>query len=183
MHQESSDDDVVALVRKALPKETVLVDKKEHHMFCEQQIDDLASPRSKYMIFAMKSLHNACHNGPHSVKRTCDKDKTGNLLARLTSCCAKDPEQFKEIGLAMAHKQKHARTTTQREMVVSDSEAHSRRSSFDEGGIHQTPNEHEAQHNGGKGDSNVEGPTLTTPTCTGMCKMASSHKIPAHSTN
>ena len=67
----------------------------------------------------MKPLHNACYNGLHSLKRTCDKDKTGNLLSRLTSCRAKDPEQFKEIGLATVDKQKHARRTMQREMVVS----------------------------------------------------------------
>ena len=53
MHQESSADDVVAMVRNALPKETFLVDKKEHCMLREQQFD-LASNRRKYTIFAMK---------------------------------------------------------------------------------------------------------------------------------
>ena len=118
MHHESSDDDVLAMVQKALPKETVLVDKKEHCVLCEHQFDDLASLRSKYTIFAMKPLQNACYNGLHSLKRTCDNDKTGNLLSRLTSCCAKDPEQFKEMGLAMVEKERYARTTTQREMVI-----------------------------------------------------------------
>ena len=63
MQHESSDDDVVALVRKVLPQETVPVDKKEHCVLCDQQFDDLASPRSKCTIFAMKPLHNACYNG------------------------------------------------------------------------------------------------------------------------
>ena len=40
--------------------------------------------------------------------------------------------------------------------IVVDSEALSRRSSVDEVGTHQTPNEHEARHHGGEGDSNVE---------------------------
>ena len=47
-------------------------------MLCEREFD-LASLRGKYTIFAMKPLHNACYNGLHSLKRTCDKDKTGNL--------------------------------------------------------------------------------------------------------
>ena len=171
---ESSDDDVVAVVHTALPKEAIFVDK-EHCMLCKQQFDDRARPRSKYSIFSMKLLHNACYSGRHSLKRTCDTDKLGNLLSRVASCRAKDPEQFKEIGLVMVDKQKHLRTTTQREMVffndgvndiIVDSEAHSGRSSFDEGGIHQTLNEHEARHNGGGGDSNVEA------TCKGMSKMA-----------
>ena len=158
---ESSDDDVVAVVHTALPKEAIFVDK-EHCMLCKQQFDDRARPRSKYSIFSMKLLHNACYSGRHSLKRTCDTDKLGNLLSRVASCRAKDPEQFKEIGLVMVDKQKHLRTTTQREMVffndgvndiIVDSEAHSGRSSFDEGGIHQTLNEHEARHNGGGGDS------------------------------
>ena len=119
MHQESSDDDVVAMVHKALPKETVLVDKKEHCMLCEQQFDFLARARSKYSVFAVKPLHNAFYKGPHSLKRTCDKDKPGNLFSRLTSCRAKDSEYFKESGLAMVDKKKYARTTTQRETAVS----------------------------------------------------------------
>ena len=86
MHHESSDDDVLAMVHNVLPQETVPVDKKEHCVLCEQQFDDLASPRSKYTIFATKPLHNACYNGLHRLKRTCDKDKTGNLLSRLTAC-------------------------------------------------------------------------------------------------
>ena len=90
-HHESSDDDALAMVQKALPQETVLVEK-EHCVLFERQFDDLASPRSKYTIFAMKPLHNACYNGQHSLKRTCDKDKTGNLLSRLTTCRANDPE-------------------------------------------------------------------------------------------
>ena len=76
-------------------------------------------PRSKYTIFSMKPLHNSCYNGLHSLKRTCDKDKTGNLLSRLTTCRAKDPQQFKEIAFAMVDKQKHNRSSMQREMVVS----------------------------------------------------------------
>ena len=88
-------------------------------MLCEQQLDDLASPRSKYAILSMKPLHIACCNGLHSLKRTCDKDKTGNLLSRLTTCGAKDPQQFKEIALAMVDKHKHNRSSMPREMVVS----------------------------------------------------------------
>ena len=88
-------------------------------MLCEQQFDDLASPRSKYTIFSMKPLYNACYNGLHSLKRTCDKDKTGHLLSRLAACRAQDPQQVKERALAMVDKQKHNRSSMQREMVVS----------------------------------------------------------------
>ena len=94
-----------------------------------------------------------------------EDDKDNTLLSRLTSCRTKDPEQFKEIGLAMADKQKHARTTTQREMVITMLESMTSSltvkrtrggSSVDEGGIHHAPDVHEARHDGGEGDSNVE---------------------------
>ena len=104
MHQESSDDDVVAMAHKAVPKEEVLVDK-EQCMQCDTLMPWQVLPATTNVL--------------HSLKRTCDKDKTGNLLSRLTLCRAKVPEQFKEVGLAMVDKQKHARTTTQREMIVS----------------------------------------------------------------
>ena len=92
MHHESSNDDVLGMVQKALPQETELFEKKAHCVLREQQFDDLASLRSKYTIFPMKTLHKACYNGLRSLKRTCDKDKTDNLLSRLTTCRAKDPE-------------------------------------------------------------------------------------------
>ena len=46
VHHESSDDDVLARVQRAVPRETVLVDWKEHCVLCEQQFGDLAGPRS-----------------------------------------------------------------------------------------------------------------------------------------
>ena len=92
MHRESSDDDVLAMVQKALP-----VEKKEYCVLCEQQFDDLASPRSKYTIFAIKHW-----------KFTLALD---HVPRKRSSAVQGDSP--------MVDKQKHNRSSMQREMVDS----------------------------------------------------------------
>ena len=46
-------------------------------MLCEQQFDDFASP-------SLQAHKNASNNGLHCLKKTCDTDRTGNVLSRTT---------------------------------------------------------------------------------------------------